>query len=194
MSPEPVMPTDSAPDARALVAAMAGGDKWALGRLITLYGRGLTIYCARALVRSHDAEDAVQEVFVKAWTAAASYDPGKGAVSTWLYRIALRHCTDRNRRSGFRQFLGLESAPEPMDDAPDALRDLAAREDVVRVRTAIAALPDRQRQALLLKVVAEMSNPEIASTMNCAVGAVEQLLVRARSTLRARTDVDLTLE
>lgn len=194
MSPAPPPLPPPAPDPGALMAAMAGGDKRALSGLIALYGRGLTLYCARALHRAQDAEDAVQEVFLKAWASATRYDPAKGAVSTWLYQIALRQCIDRNRRGRVRQFFGLDTAPEPADEAPDALRDLAGRQDAARVRAAIAALPDRQRQALLLKVVADMGNPEIAATMDCGLGAVEQLLVRARATLRARTDLDLSLE
>jgi RNA polymerase sigma-70 factor (ECF subfamily) len=182
--------------ARDLIRAMAAGDRGALARLIDLYGRGLTLYCARALHLSGDAEDAVQEVFLRAWGAAARYDPTKGAVSTWLYRIAVNHCIDRNRRHGFRRFIGLagEDAPEIEDDAPDASRSLAARQNLGLLRRHIAALPDRQRQALLLRVLAEMDTASIAATLGTGTGAVEQLLVRARNTLRDRMGADFMAE
>lgn len=178
----------------ALVRAMAAGDRAALSGLVRLHGRGLASYCARALDRPGDAEDAVQEVFLKAWTAAARFDPSRAGVATWLYRIALNQCIDMNRRGRFRRFLGLAEAPEPEAEAPDAFRNLAGREEAARIRAAVAALPDRQRQALLLRVVAELDNPAIAVTMQTGVGAVEQLLVRARAGLRARTGINLSLE
>lgn len=194
--PAPPTPAPDSPAAQAvaLVRAMAAGDRRALSGLIRLHGPGLTSYCARALDRPGEAEDAAQEVFLKAWTAAARFDPDRGAVSTWLYRIALNQCIDMNRRGRFRRFLGLAEAPEPAEEAPDAFRTLAGREEAAQLRAAVAALPDRQRQALLLRVVGELDNSAIAVTMGTGIGAVEQLLVRARATLRARTGLDLSLE
>jgi RNA polymerase sigma-70 factor (ECF subfamily) len=186
--------TASATEAKSLLARMAQGDRRALARLIDLYGRGLQLYCARALAQANDAEDAAQEVFLKAWTHATRYDPARAAVSTWLYRIAVNHCTDRNRRHGFRRFLGLDAAPEMADDRPDTDRDLSARQGLAAVRAAIATLPDRQRQALLLRVIAEMDTAMIADTLGTSAGSVEQLLVRARATLRKVTGADLTLD
>ena len=184
----------SAAEAKTLLARMAQGDRLALARLIDLYGRGLKIYCSRALHQPNDAEDAAQEVFLKSWTAAARYDPTRAAVSTWLYRIAVNHCTDRNRRFGFRRFLGLESAPDLMDQTPGTDRSVAAKQSLAAVRAAITALPDRQRQALLLKVVAEMATAAIAETLGTTSGSVEQLLVRARASLRHSTGTDFTLD
>lgn len=191
--PEPAHATE----ARHLVAAMATGDRTALSRLITLYGRGVQIYCARALRRAHEAEDITQETFLRAWGHAARYDPAKAAVSTWLYRIAVNLCIDRNRRHALRRFIGLDLG----DDTPDALaeevpadRGLAARQTLAQVRQHIAALPDRQRQALLLRVVAGMDTAEIAAVLGSGSGAVEQLLVRARVSLRARMGPDFALD
>ena len=179
-----------------LVVAMAQGGRGALSRLIDLYGRGLTSYCARALDNAADAEDAVQEVFLKAWSAAARYDPARAQVNTWLYHIALRHCIDMNRRGRLRRLLGLgdDPAADLADEAPDALRAVGGREELEKVRGAIAALPDRQRQALLLKIVAELDNSAIADTMQCGVGAVEQLLVRARAHLRSTVALELSFD
>jgi RNA polymerase sigma-70 factor, ECF subfamily len=186
---------DHTMQARDLVAAMAKGDRQALAGLIALYGRGLTLYCARALHLPHDAEDCAQEVFLRAWAAAHRFDPAHAAVSTWLYRIAVNRCIDRNRRSAFRRFLGLEEeAAEITDARPDVTRSLGAQQQLGQVRRHIAALPDRQRQALLLRVIAEMDTATIAATLGTGVGAVEQLLVRARSTLCARMGDDFMLD
>ena len=180
-----------APAAEALVLMqrIGGGDRQALAHLIGLYGRGVRSYCARVLDHPGDAEDAAQEVFLRLWSSARSYDPGKASVATWTYRIALRHCIDRNRRARVRRFFGMGGeVPEVADPSPDALRIVAARQDLARVRSVVAALPDRQRQALLLQVMAGMGTAEVAVAMGTGVGAVEQLLVRARARLRLDLD------
>lgn len=193
-------PPENAAEAKDLMARIAIGDRHAFAVLIDRYGRGIKIYCARALHQPAEAEDASQEVFLRAWSAAVRYDPARGAVSTWLYRIAVNHCIDRNRRIGFWRFLGLSSAgqdqEDPLDavadDGPGADRALAARQQLARVRREIVALPDRQRQALLLRVIGELDTAAIADALGTGKGAVEQLLVRARATLRQRTGIDLT--
>ena len=152
------------------------------------------LYCARALDVAQDAEDAAQEVFLRAWRKAATYEPAKGAVSTWLYRIAVNHCSDRNRRSAFRRFLGLEAAGERQDDTPGAARTLIFRAALAAARAEIARLPTRQRQVLLLQVIGAMDTSTIAATLGTGTGAVEQLLVRARATLRQRLGADFIVE
>jgi RNA polymerase sigma-70 factor, ECF subfamily len=169
------------------MAALATGDRQALARLIQRHGPGLRRFLAGMLTSPHEAEDLAQETFLRVWSAAARYDPEKAAPSTWIYRIALRLAIDRNRRTGFRRFLGLEAAPEVADDQPGIEAGLAARQALARTRAALAHLPDRQRRALLLRAVAGMTNAEIAATLGISAGAVEQLLVRARGMLRART-------
>jgi RNA polymerase sigma-70 factor (ECF subfamily) len=172
---------------------MGYGDRLALAQLIGLYGRGVRSYCARVLDQAGDAEDAAQEVFLRLWSRARSYDPGKASVATWTYRIALRLCIDWNRRARVRWFFGMSRAemPEVEDPNPDALRVLSARQDLAKVRRVVADLPDRQRQALLLQVVAGMETAEIAGVMGSGSGAVEQLLARARASLRARAGLEL---
>jgi RNA polymerase sigma-70 factor (ECF subfamily) len=173
------------------MAALATGDRQAMALLIRRHGPGLRRFLAGVLTTPHEAEDMAQETFLRVWSAAARYDPALGTPATWVYRIALRLAIDRNRRTGFRRFLGLDAAPEPMDDQPGADRDLAARQALARTQRALATLPDRQRRALLLRAAAGLSNGEIAATLGISSGAVEQLLVRARSALRAITTGDL---
>ena len=167
--------------------AMARGDRAALARLILLYGRGVRIFAGHQLGDPAEAEDIAQEVFLRVWARAASYDPAKAAVSTWIYRIASNLCTDRRRRRSVRRFLGLERAPEDLhaaDDAPSADRVVAGRQTLRKLRKALADLPERQREALLLKTVGGLDTAAIAKTLGTSTGAAEQLLVRARSALR----------
>ena len=109
---------ERAAEARILMTALARGERQALSRLIALYGPGVRAYAAQALHTPADAEDVAQEVFLRIWTRAARYDPDRAAVSTWIWRIALNLCIDRNRRGGMRQFLGLDAAPDPASAAP----------------------------------------------------------------------------
>jgi RNA polymerase sigma-70 factor (ECF subfamily) len=127
----------------------------------------------------------VQDVFVAAWKHAARFDPKKGRASTWLYRIAANRCIDQRRRRSFRAFIGLDTmSDEPAGDEPAADARLGARQELAIVRGGLAALPERQRMALLLRAVADMDVPEIATVMGVSVGSAEQLLVRGRRTLR----------
>lgn len=169
--------------------AIAGGDRQALGRLIALHGRGLTVLATRYLGREGDADEVVQDAFVKAWRNAGRYDPAKAKVSTWLYRITVNLCIDRHRKRAFRQFIGLDdTASEIPDPQPSVVDQLSDSQQLAEVRAAIADLPSRQRMALLLSVVSEQENSDIADVMGISTGAVEQLLVRARKTLRQITD------
>lgn len=175
----------TAEDDRRVMAALAAGDRHAMASLIHRHGPGLRRFLAGMLSAPHEAEDIAQETFLRVWSAATRYDPDKASPSTWIYRIALRLAIDRNRRTGFRRFLGLEAAPEPEDETPGAETALAARQTLGLARAGLATLPDRQRRALLLRAVTEMSTAEIADVLGITPGAVEQLLVRARSGLRA---------
>ncbi|QDC09283.1 sigma-70 family RNA polymerase sigma factor [Oceanicola sp. D3] len=175
---------DRAAQAEGLMAAMASGDRQALAQLITLYGAGLQRYMAQMLPEASEAEDMAQEVFLRAWRNAGRYDASKAAVSTWLYRIATNLCIDRARRRGLRRFLGLETAPEEAADAPGPEQVLEGRERLAATRAALARLPVRQRQALLLRAAGELSTGEIAATLGISPGAAEQLLVRGRAALR----------
>ena len=136
---------------------------------------------ARLLGSVPDAEDVVQEAYVRAFRSlvARQFD-GRSRVTTWLHRIVVNATLDA-KRSRKRAPLPLEPAQEPAldgvasSDARVALRELASW---------LGALPDEQQVVLVLKAVEELSSAEIAEIVGCSEGAVEQRLVRARATLR----------
>ncbi|MGD1923721.1 MAG: sigma-70 family RNA polymerase sigma factor [Paracoccaceae bacterium] len=172
----------------ALLSAIARKDRRALGELIAVHGRGLTLVATRYLGSPEDADEVIQDVFLRVWRHASKYDPQKARVKTWLYRITVNLCIDRHRRMSLRRFIGLDDPPvEIADPQPSAADRLEDRHTLDTVRAAIAALPARQRMALLLSAVAELDTNDVATAMAISPGAVEQLLVRARRKLRAAT-------
>lgn len=160
------------------------GDRLAAGALITRHSDRLMALCYRMLSDRGAAEDAVQETFLRLWQHADRWQP-KGSVkfSTWLIRVAMNQCLDRLRKSG--REISADHLPERVDAAVMADDAMIADEQARDVRLAIADLPARQRQAIILSHFEEMSNIEIADVMEASVEAIEGLLGRGRRQLRA---------
>lgn len=173
----------------ALLCAIAQGQDAALGRLVARHGPGLTAVATRYLGSHSDAEDIVQETFLRVWQNASRFDPTRAKASTWIYAIAIRLCIDRLRRLKLRRVLGLGGVQGAEDLVPDPTPAtdlaLAGRQELGQTRKALATLPDRQRLAILLAAVGGLDTLGIAETLDISPGAVEQLLVRARRTLRS---------
>lgn len=176
------MPFDagSGTDDDALVARFAAGDGAAARVLAARHAPRLMALARRMLRDEAEAEDVVQEALLRLWRSADGWRPGEAKLSTWLYRVAANLCIDRLRR---RKRLSDAAPPEQEDESPSALSGLAADERGAALREALEALPDRQRQAITLRHMAEMSNPEIAARMELSVEAVESLLARGRRSL-----------
>ncbi|RMF38747.1 MAG: RNA polymerase sigma factor [Alphaproteobacteria bacterium] len=180
-----MVPSDGAvPEDDALLARYAGGDLEAARMLMDRHaGRCLSL--ARRMLRDEtEAEDIAQEAMLRLWKIAPDWRSGEAKVSTWLYRVTSNLCTDRLRRAR-RQMVDLDQTAEPADDGPSVQARMEAGERVAALHQAIAALPERQRLAVQLRHLDEMSNIEIAEIMGTSVEAVESLLARARRALAA---------
>ncbi len=148
-----------------------------------LTGRHLPRVFAHAyrLLQDHaEAEDVAQEAMLKLWRIAPTWRAGEAKVSTWLYRVTANACTDRLRK---RRTVALEAAPELADEAPSVEAGLIANDRQHALHAAMACLPERQRNALVLRHFEELSNPDIASALETSVEAVESLLARGRRAL-----------
>jgi len=139
----------------------------------------------RLLGRRSEAEEVAQEALLRVWKQAASWQPGQARFDTWLHRVALNLCYDRlrGRRDDEPYDDDVHGAADPAP-APDERLQTAQRGE--RVAAALAALPARQREALVLQYYQELSNSEAAMLMGVSVEALESLLSRARRTLRTQ--------
>lgn len=171
----------------ALLALYAGGDRAAARSLtLRLTPRVLSL-AIRMLGDRAEAEDVAQEAMLRLWKIAPDWRSGEAQVSTWLYRVASNLCTDRLRR---RRGIGLQDAfgegMEPEDEAPGAEERLHAEHRMRALRSALGELPERQRQAVVLRHLEGLSNPQIAAVMEIGVEAVESLTARGKRALAAR--------
>jgi RNA polymerase sigma-70 factor, ECF subfamily len=185
------------------VGAAGVGD---FDNLVRRYRRELHVYCYRMLGSFDEAEDHVQEVFLRAWRARDRFE-GQSSPRSWLYRIATNACLDTLRRDARRAVPAPSSAaasPRPsvtampwMQPYPDSLLDeLAAdqpgpeaaavsRETIsLAFLAAIQLLPPRQRAVLILRDAVSWPAAEVAELLGTSVPAVNSALQRARATLR----------
>ena len=174
---------DRAPDA-ALLVAFANGDRAAGRDLVARLGPRLFGYAARVLGDRAEAEDVVQEALMKLWRIAPDWRQGEAQVSTWAYRVTVNLCTDRLRRRKTRGEAALDAIAEPEADMVGAVERMteAARADALQA--ALDTLPDRQRQAVVLRHLEGLANPEIAAIMDIGVEAVESLTARGKRALK----------
>lgn len=126
-----------------------------------------------------DAEDALQEVFVRVHRSLGDYDPRKGAFTTWLYRVTLNYCLNHRRQWRFDllSFNTLLKTPA----APKSGIDLAEEESI---RQAIRALSDKLRAVVVLRYYSELSYSEISDILNIPLGTVKSRLDLAMKSLR----------
>ncbi|MEM9355297.1 MAG: sigma-70 family RNA polymerase sigma factor [Pseudomonadota bacterium] len=165
-----------------LMAAAGRGDEQAFNRLLQRHSSRVHAVVMRYVQRTDYADEIVQDAFWKAWQASAGWKPGRAKFSTWLYRVAVNRAIDYLRNN--RRYEDVD-----VDDVSDTAvqaDEFDNHQILSEVLSAIEQLPDRQRLALVLSVQEAKTNAEIAHIMDCSHGSVEQLLVRARRSLRKK--------
>ena len=165
-----------------LVLRAGRGDPAAIRALVARKLPRVLSLAQRMLFDPAEAEDVAQETFLRVWKNAPRWQPGKAKFDTWLHRVALNLCYDRLRR---RRERPTADVPEQEDTGPAPDRRLLARDVGRRVDAALGALPERQREAIVLCHYQELGNIEAAALMQVSVEALESLLSRGRRALRA---------
>jgi RNA polymerase sigma factor (sigma-70 family) len=166
-----------------LVQRAGQGDRAAAQALMARHLPKMLTLARRMMGSQAEAEDAVQDAFLKLWTHAARWQPGKAKFETWLYRVTVNKCYDRLRK---RSGASLDEAAEIADPAPAADFVLENAALAGEIEAALAVLPERQRAAILLCHTQECGNIEAAEILGISVEALESLLARGRRTLRAK--------
>lgn len=135
----------------------------------------------RMLGTPHDAEDALQEVFLKVFDRIKNYR-GESAFSTWLYRMTTNHCLDLLRRRKILAFLGFENAPEVQEkkDSEKAI-DLGFSPVIMK---ALKKLPEKQKACLLMREMEDLSYEDIAAALQLSLGSVKSNIHRAKAFLK----------
>jgi RNA polymerase sigma-70 factor (ECF subfamily) len=169
-------PAAAEPLVAAAVERARDGDVDALRLLFLLFADNVFGYVLSIVHDEHDAEDLTSEVFARLPRALGLYRPGATPFAAWLLRVARNVALDHLRRQR-----SVPSAHVQPAGAPPGLPEL---ERLAGLRTALAALPDDQRQVLVLRLVAGLSPTEVAARLDRSVDAVHALQHRARRRLR----------
>jgi RNA polymerase sigma-70 factor (TIGR02960 family) len=193
-------PVSAAPTGETIVALMRAEDAGAFAEVVEPYRRELHVHCYRMLASYEDAQDLVQETFLRAWRRRATYE-GRAPLRAWLYRIATNACLDFLGRRPERAHLPLPDDARQgevpwLQPAPDQL--LAAtpnqqepgavavtRETIeLAFLVAVQHLPPRQRAVLILRDVLGWPAKDAASLLETSVASANSALQRARATMR----------
>lgn len=127
-----------------------------------------------------EAEDVAQDAMMRLWKIAPDWRQGEAQVTTWLYRVVANLCTDRLRK---RRGVPLDQVAEPLDATPSVTAQMQTRARTAALSEALAQLPERQAQAVSLRHLEGLSNPEIAQIMDISVRSVESLTARGKRAL-----------
>lgn len=160
------------------------GDLSAFEDIVRRHQDRIYNLCRYMLQDTHDAQDAAQDVFVKAYAGLKAFKPD-ASLYTWLYRIAVNTCLDYKRKS----------RPEQPQDESFLLDDLASTEPSPEqryqskeigqaIQAALQKLPEHLRAAIVLKEIEELSYEEIAEVLHTSLGTVKSRISRAREELR----------
>ncbi len=180
------------PDARLMLEVRAG-DATSFELLLAKHRSPVVGYLTRMVASQAVAEELAQEVFLRVYRARESYEP-TAKFTTWLYRIATRlalnsirdHKNERFQRSLDDENPAVGAPLQPADQRANREQQLVEEARLDAVRRAIAALPEKQRAAVLMHKYEELDYAQIADALDCSISAVKSLLFRAYETLRSR--------
>ncbi|KPP86043.1 MAG: RNA polymerase sigma-70 factor, ECF subfamily [Rhodobacteraceae bacterium HLUCCO07] len=168
----------------ALLTLFADGDRQAARALTLRFTPVVMAHAYRLLGDRAEAEDVTQEAMLRLWRIAPDWRPGEARVRTWLYRVVANLATDRLRQRR-RAGAPLDEVAEPVDAAAGPAERLQDKARAGALQAALDALPERQRQAVVLRHIEGLANPEIAAIMEIGTEAVESLTARGKRALGA---------
>ena len=186
---------DREPSSEDLMARIAKGDEDAFKILVNRHQTSVLNLIYRFIGDRTQAKDLAQEVFLRVWQAAKSYEP-KAKFTTWIYRITANLCLNELKSARRRRWFPFHQSSddqsgntieETLSDGASSAEDILLEKERSRqISDALQSLPENQRMALVLKRYDDLSYQEIAKVIGCSVSAVESLLFRAKGTLQKK--------
>ena len=175
---------ESDADDAALLACMQEGKHAAFAILVRRHTNRFYRLAYRFMNQPAEAEDVVQDAFLKLWEKPESWNPeGGSAFTTWFYRVVVNLCLDRKKK---KQTVALPDDLPVADNGPTQEEALTQRQREKELEALILALPKRQKVALNLCFYEGLSNQEAADIMGVRLKALQSLLMRAKMTLKRK--------
>ena len=173
-----------------IIASILGGNRDAYTEIVSRYQDRVYGYCLAMLADLGKAEEAAQEVFIKAYQALGRFR-GDASFSTWLYRIAINHCKDVLRRESRAKTESWEALLEKEGEKIEALLATpqlseSAAKQMELISRILSHLPERSRTLLLLREAQGLSYEELAETLKCSIDSVKSRLKRTRQEIEKK--------
>ena len=166
-----------------LMQAIAEADTRAFSLLMGRHVPKMTALARRITLNFHDADEVVQEAFLRVWTNAPRWKvDGPAQFRTWLQRVVTNLAIDYSRKP---KTLSLEAAGDPQDPTHDAEAGIQMVDEAKILKHAMSHLPEQQRAAIALYYFEEMTASQVAEVLDRTVGSTEVLLTRARRALHS---------
>jgi len=179
-------------DERELMQRVARGDRAAINELYDRFGSLVYRMAYQLLPTKADAEDAVQEIFIRLWQSAGQFDPQRASLVTWVILLTRRYLVDQLRRSKTRIKPGSMGEEFQADDphVTEPQTDMLQSERGKRLQEKIAALPELQRQVIERAYLGGKTLREIGQELDKPIGTIKSALSRALAELRDRVPTE----
>jgi RNA polymerase sigma-70 factor (ECF subfamily) len=176
------------PDDLKLIIDFHKGNVSAFESIVLNYQDRIYNLCLYMLGNRHDAEDAAQDTFLKAYRSLNDFKPN-ASLYTWLYRIAVNTCIDHKRKPFFESIFRRSDTGEDMviehpSDLPSPEKEYESKQIQVAIQKALRKLSPKLRAVIVLKEMDGLSYEEIADTLDVSIGTVKSRISRARDELR----------
>lgn len=173
----------------ALMRRVSADEGQAVGEMYDRFGSLVYRMAYQAMPTRADAEDAVQEIFVRLWRTASRYDPKRAALVTWVMLISRRHLVDKLRRNQARiKAAPLEAAPNAEAPVPVSFGGLEEDERFEGILEKVASLPELQRAVVMRAYLGGQTLRQIGEELNTPLGTIKSALSRALVRLRERVN------
>jgi RNA polymerase sigma-70 factor (ECF subfamily) len=180
---------DNNSDESPIIERFKTGDEAAFEELVLKYQDRIYNLCRHMVGNVHDAEDAAQDTFLKAYQKLKDFKP-EASLYTWLYRIAVNTCLDYKKRPFFESFFkkseGEVFIDEPVSDWPSQERLYESKQLGRALSLGLKQLSEKLRTVLILKEIEGLSYEEIAEVLDISIGTVKSRISRARDELKER--------